>query len=167
MKDLFSQCTYVHKCQSCLGILIVLSGFPASCLSFIAYEVGTLEIGARACWAFRDCYQTLIANHYIVSFTFSHPPTHTTHTHTTHTHPHPHPHIPTHTHTHTYKATLHMKLLTEDSRTQQHIESSTLLTHVPKTSGASTRPMTTPTVSVTPLRTSHTPSVPRSFRSSE
>jgi len=55
MKDLFSQCTYVHKCQSCLGILTMLSGFPASCLSFIAYEVGTLEIGAWACWAFRAC----------------------------------------------------------------------------------------------------------------
>jgi len=98
----------------------------------------------------RVCYQTLtIANHYIVSFTFSLtpislPPTPPPHTHT-HTQGHP-----------SYEAP-HGGQQTGPGSI---IESSTLPTHVPETSGASTPPMTTPTVSVTP-------SLPRNFRSSE
>ena len=92
------------------------------------------------------CYQTLtIANHCIVSFTFSvtlslsHPPT------PTHSHPHP----PTHTHTH-HPVAYRIKY-----------------TPHPRTWDQWCIYPTYDYVSVTPLRISHTPSVPRNFRSSE
>ena len=54
--EVYSRSVHMYTSVSCaLEILIMLSRFPASSLSFTTYEDSMLEIGAQACWASSAC----------------------------------------------------------------------------------------------------------------